>query len=333
MSTEERVHPETIRFSLEQPFDPSPPDSPSVGTEEKRISVPRQSHRVGLAVAMLVIAMGGLGLGVRTLFRDWKGLSQELEPWVRVLTKSNWGKSASHPPSLSPPDRTETSKAIRDDSQPERGHTSVEGDRLVASKAPPPGITNPNRGAPEVQSDPTEVDPIEEIEREARARNEQLNELDRIKRQEAEELAKRPPDPRNRFPRGMILPPQVDLDIVMREQLAQAEQMMREMLRHQQEFFAGIPEQGDGFGPGVEEWPPRGVPRLGPELGGMPGADARLDLDGEFERTIGALRQFELEMRRRAGGQQPGGAQPRVRRWEQRTPNGIMRGFEIRLGG
>jgi hypothetical protein len=205
---------------------------------------------------------------------------------------------------------------------------------------------------------------MKSIEEEAQARNEAMAQLDKVKEQEAEELAKRPPAARGQIPRGFIMPPGGLDDAFVQQQLAEAERMMTEMLKGQMRILTdqepmfgrllremdpelgrmfGLGEVGGEAGQGAAaapgdpnaNWPPRVRPRVGADA---LEADA---FEAEMREAMRLFRALQRELLRDlndgAGGAMPGaapnaGGRPPVIRRQWRGPNGAQM-FEFRMGG
>jgi hypothetical protein len=265
--------------------------------------------RAGMWLGLVAILVAALGLWIRTGMTDWRGLDHELAGWGRrVAGLVGAGKAA------------EATKPEVPRSASDVATAKPEGVPIVAAPEPEPAAQ-------------TEA-PVDEIARAAEAKNQELEELNRIKEKEAEALANAPQElPPHLRQRG--LPPGVDAEAFMRQQMAMARARMAEMMREQARFFG---EEDEAFARMRELMlrdlgaadpfaaPAPGRPN-GPPLGGAPGVGF-----DPFADALREIQEFEKEATKRAKewGAEAEQPEPGVKRFEWRGPDGSFRRVEIR---
>lgn len=228
------------------------------------IVVPHSPGRIPQQVflPMFLMALAAGVLALRAASPDWRGLGEEL----RARTDSG--------PATPAPDLIEPAAlglAMAKVPEPPK----------AAPKEERPAGAEPPKPAPSADS----IAAWDEIKRSAEKVEAERREVERIKEQAAEDLAKNPPPPSNRRGFARLNPAQVaemqrrqreamrEMEKINRERLRRFEAMIREQREWQRQLMGeiarGVPGGFIPLPPGFDR-PLPGMDRMGPPLPGMP---------------------------------------------------------------
>jgi type IV secretory pathway VirB10-like protein len=292
--------------------------------------------RAGIWLGLVAILACAAVFTMRSGAGDWKGLGHELAAWANSIAKRGPSAKTDTPTPAQRPTPAPAHKApdlALAPSPPAHVAPQVENppDQATQANEVAANVPKPQATTEQAEPDPTQS-AMSEIEREAAAKNEELAALDKLKENEAKELAKNPPRRTARHPWG--IPDAAEREAFMRERMAEARRQMNEMMRDQSRFieeseraFADMRSRMLRDLPGAAE--PGALALPFPDLFGPPRGDLGREVDDAFR----MLRELERQLGPADEEQNPRTpGHPRVRRWERRGPNGSWQRFEIRFG-